>query len=1529
MESRKLDLIQFRNIKKQLIEIINKIDFVSKEEQYSLFNKYKKIFYSLISFDLSDIPFEEWKGLEIITGEKINFSKSHANLDFALLEAGSINNYHGCKVKNIHMLDKYFDESSFDQEYLLNTTIPTLIRYKYYLNKLTINDLINLSNQQLEYLIKNDLDNHLIDGSNLSILFKILGYQKTIELYRYNEEDFNIVKYLLNYDYDSYYPTIFATYTDELKKALYTKQVSEIKDTCYIFLRKNYIYDHNLHLDKLKIPSDFIKMNSDLFLTEVEDKYLIEKFNNKELSFKDVLENFEILHTKHISSFMKNCRERVIINKIGVVNFFQLYLEHRDLYNYLLEKGIMDLFIDEVNDDYLLEERMYIAVRKICNKYDTINSQELLEVAGVLTSDDQDIPLSDILNRRENIRSNILENMLLYLRTEYLKDFYQLLVYEGLNDQDIRDIFLVFNDCLNRQNNFQEYNYMDKNKFYKHMITLFNIAKKNQLLKNIKLEHISMLGDVLGRYHKDSFIDLNADEDLQRKFYDSDISIEMIKEHPEWIKYLKQTDILDNIKGHYTLYIKKNHATNIFKYIKRNYGIDTCFQYIVEFGPLLSCLHNSKVIFYDNMPIEEFNDLLCKMIVNELNDTNLYGALYKNVTYLGQITDYLDNNDMIKNRYPEFYIDIDNDYLKFMCLSGMLEFKHIKDNPDLYYLLQGKNIKYFFHYYIKNEYKETHISKSILDIIDYYGEKVFLSLALRYGNLLNNLLLEIDIFEKKLSEEELEEKIEYGITLKAENGRLYYNDTDEFMFLKRRSPKLFLDSSAPEELKNCFYCDEVNDLEYPFNFDEIAEHPEWIPFLKDKNIYAAIIRTLNSKNISNFYNDEFSVGDYHNIRDYFKLFGNAALLLIVKKQKAVEYMIRMGKLDTLKLWYDSTGKKYIPDAVVMNLIPTNQIDKFLSKGRKWSNIMKRKTLKKNIDFQSSVLKLAYVFGVFDDDERGYKLLCDLLFSIPNILNDDDTISLLDLNETNNEIKEQLIREGFTYNYNLSFWEQVYKRREDGKLELTFNQQLFPKSTMLIRDALDKYVDCDLLTPDKLLQMCGSFSLVYDKDFREFLLSNLKQIINEPVYLNAIANIQKQFKEIKILNKNRKLTLEHAYNFIVCNRFNNLELGNEELGKLVSAVGYTQNEFDILQQIYDEGKRRVKSTIPRIKTKIDGLRGEITSLDDPIPLTIGPLSDSCQKINDNAEVSMEHSMTEGRLFIVFDEDDSILAQSWVWRRKNTLCFDNIEVPEKQFNKYKYLPNGEIERKKLADRILKVYEDVAKKMVEEDQKKFKAMLQNNLITKEEYDSLKLTEVTVGLGFNDIAASIEDNLDMKMGYRITPIDYKSHYFKNSQLYLKDSRNQYILYQDGESKSTDEEVKPIYEDTIDIIDINSFTKEHFLMYRRFVSYNHLKVLEDINLDQEDLYQLVASDYNVDKNILKMVVKPTFILLFVENGDDIYILDLLISNNSLDYPTIIYKLNQFNEQMNKNVVLDNLNPDKRIIFEDALLLERNNSYGR
>ena len=75
------------------------------------------------------------------------------------------------------------------------------------------------------------------------------------------------------------------------------------------------------------------------------------------------------------------------------------------------------------------------------------------------------------------------------------------------------------------------------------------------------------------------------------------------------------------------------------------------------------------------------------------------------------------------------------------------------------------------------------------------------------------------------------------------------------------------------------------------------------------------------------------------------------------------------------------------------------------------------------------------------------------------------------------------------------------------------------------------------------------------------------------------------------------------------------------------------------------------------------------LDDPLALAIGTLTDCCQELGNAAQTSMEHSMTDkhGRLFIVKDEKGNVVAQSWVWRNKNVLCFDNIEVPGKAFSR----------------------------------------------------------------------------------------------------------------------------------------------------------------------------------------------------------------------------------------------------------------------
>ena len=40
---------------------------------------------------------------------------------------------------------------------------------------------------------------------------------------------------------------------------------------------------------------------------------------------------------------------------------------------------------------------------------------------------------------------------------------------------------------------------------------------------------------------------------------------------------------------------------------------------------------------------------------------------------------------------------------------------------------------------------------------------------------------------------------------------------------------------------------------------------------------------------------------------------------------------------------------------------------------------------------------------------------------------------------------------------------------------------------------------------------------------------------------------------------------------------------------------------------------------------------------------------------------------GRLFLIRDNEGNVVAQSWVWRNGNTICFDNIEIPERAFDR----------------------------------------------------------------------------------------------------------------------------------------------------------------------------------------------------------------------------------------------------------------------
>lgn len=115
-------------------------------------------------------------------------------------------------------------------------------------------------------------------------------------------------------------------------------------------------------------------------------------------------------------------------------------------------------------------------------------------------------------------------------------------------------------------------------------------------------------------------------------------------------------------------------------------------------------------------------------------------------------------------------------------------------------------------------------------------------------------------------------------------------------------------------------------------------------------------------------------------------------------------------------------------------------------------------------------------------------------------------------------------------------------------------------------------------------------------------------------------------------------------------------------QLMNQIIYLPNNKVVNENIkwYEVMKQRYKSNIPKVSGKLNHYHYEILDLDDPLTLTVGKRTNCCFLLDGASRTSLKHAMTadNGRVFVVFDGSE-VIAQSWVWRDGNILCFDNVE------------------------------------------------------------------------------------------------------------------------------------------------------------------------------------------------------------------------------------------------------------------------------
>lgn len=1541
----KLDLQIFRELKQEIIDMITRLQEagergkdIPEEEIQKQLDRYKEIIDTLSQYDLSDIDFEEWRGMYLLEQDDIHidFSKTKANLDFSIIEYASWKvtpNLKSCQIKNFDFERYEYSPDMFDEEFrkenegrFLSTDIPEDVAERFFEGKITLTDIKN--NPELA----NKVGERNIDWS-LRDIYKLIGREEFCKL----DAEFM--------DKTSHSWREFLESNPNLRTA------EEIMPVLYRSAREK-ILGYNNDTDGIsrfyhtqdELGETFRQLNPDLFLNDDVPENIRYSYYHHSLSLRAFSENLDFFEGKKIAHALSSWgEEKKLVNLYGD-NIYQLFVDYKPIMDKIINDGTtMRDF--EVPSGSITEEQRTEIMRDIVYSY-----------------------FSDI-DRIEDM--SMLKMVMDFVPLEHLQ-FYNDRATTILGKYDIDDL-------INAGLDFQIF-HSPKG----HITNLEQIKKISDI---IELEDLSLLlsyanAQRIEKYGIDTLIGYGIKDlsEVSQPITDLQQIKEMLEKRPaELINMGRDSD-------------KK------IEFIQK-YGIDNIIALDEETGGMFSHSLGENDIYLlimataeERIPkLETDKQLTYDQFRDRMHEILLHVILTSR--------DYQDY-DFIQGKFREEHQDIFLDeelpkYVKLAFYSRHMTAEIVRQNPELIHLLQGKDLSRAFPkdmiagLALLQKDKEGNVIGGIPNFVNmaqYLSEKLgqeeFLKMCAEYGKCLDNIGISTkDEISVESVREAIEQSIYEGI---KERGIEYFEELP--LSFQEKHPELFLPKDIDEELRTRFY-------KGTLTFEDVRKNPQIKDLLLTKDISVGFGRTkynqpmlgrgrqryvnpmweiLSEQEIMNFaekYGNFFSdidqsifkegqnpeeresavqdnieenilnrkstydesipeffkqrhpemfldenapeelkmrfydsasitfqlIKEHPEWREFlqgkdlsrafteeyselFKRFDNATLMKLgTRNPETIEKMVQNHREDVLEKWYKSTGGKFVPNHVVMLNFPEGEIDSFLGNSKRWSQLMRIDNYNVNDDSKAAILKASYAMGVFQGDDDGFNKTMKLFTDVPQELTQEEyeKVSSMFSGRFDPKQKDEEMR---------SLFEQAYTLSDNGKYVFSMDKQKNKDSVKMVREILEKAQIPRILTPEKAHQIFDSFAMEYNPDFVRFFNDNIEEILSNPGYAKDIATMQRQFKDIVRINAGRRLTLDVVQDYIKSIVYADIEVGNEGVAEQAKIVGYSQKDFEAIQSLFNEGEVRDFSSIPRISGNTKEYTYEMLRCDDPLALTIGTLTDCCQEIHGAGQTSMEHSVVspDGRVFCVRDAEGRLVAQSWFWRNQYTGCFDNIEIPRRIFELYEK-EHPDVGRKGLTTDVLKVYKKAAQDLMQEDARVYQELLENGTITQEQYDALLLGKVTIGLGYNDIADAIQADKTIhqetdRVGVKET--DRLPHPYT-------DASTQYTIAERKGTVKSEHENLYVHQDDVPVFDGTNMSSTVLLTMKRMeqaTERDNLAYLSERG-DEENLpksqriINSIAREYGFDPNDTRVMATARIALIYSKDKDNkVKIGDLLSS---------------------------------------------------
>ena len=788
----KLDLQIFRELKQEIIDYVNKYreaeergEYLSDEEQEQFLTRYKEIIEILSEHDLSDIDFEEWRGMVLFADEDntLDFSRTKANIDFSIIGEydayKTFPNFKSCQIKNFDFEKYDYSPEMFDEEFrkenegrFLSENIPEEVSDRFYKGELTLTDIQN--NPELANKIE---EKNLAYG--LRDIYKIIGREEFCKL---DAQFIDTTRY---------------SWTELLNSNPNLRTAEEIMPVLYRSAREQIIGYSNDDVNRIfyhrqdQLGDRFREENPDLFLSEEVPESVRENYYGHYLSMREFSKNLKYFEGKTVAqSFSSYGDDKKLISLYGE-GIYQLFADYKPIIDRLLNDYTAMQSI-EVPTGPITEEQRKEIMSTALTTYITRNGFEQVQNWDEFKMILDFIPMEYLPatpSTREFIEKYGLDKIIesgldiKYLfKDQKLTNIEEIASLNGIELEDIKK--LVSRDSQKILDSYDvkqllEYGITDLSELSE---TTNDLSQIREMLKKRPLDLIDM-----GRY-----------QDAKKEFIE---------------KYG-----IDNI-------IALDEETNgMFSH--QLWQNDIYMTMLAQAEGRAPKLEGNEQLTY-----EQFRDRMYEILLHARDERGVLTS-----------RDYQDY-DFIQGKFREEHQDIFLDGelpedVKKAFYTRHMTAEMVRQNPELIQLLQGKDLSRAFPQNMTaglallQKDKEGNVIGGIpntVNMAQYLSEKLgqeeFLKICAEYGKCLDNIGISTkDEISVESVREAIEQSIYKGI---KERGIEYFEELP--LSFQEKHPELFLPKEIDEDVRKRFY-------EGKLTFSDIRRNPQIKELLLTKDI---------------------------------------------------------------------------------------------------------------------------------------------------------------------------------------------------------------------------------------------------------------------------------------------------------------------------------------------------------------------------------------------------------------------------------------------------------------------------------------------------------------------------------------------------------------------------------------------------------------------------------------------------------------------------------------------------------------------